>query len=125
MKMERLLTGCCAVFVFAALVFAVLFVIPRWSIVIFSFIAAPIIFVSFFAQWRRLLVGCCTLVVIVIFAATPVDITISRHEEKKGVYFLPVVYGIGGGIEAGYYSPGCMPSRDVWYQPKHVVLLSI
>lgn len=125
MKLRRTLVGTAAavgLFVFTAVVtvFA-----PRSSLGFFSLVAIPTVALAYGAEWHRRLVGVIVIVGIAILAASPIDFVLTTYEEKKGIYVLPLEYGLGGGIDAGYYSPGCIVPPGWTYSARYVVLLSV
>lgn len=120
---KRVAIAFLAVLVLFLLTIAIWLYSPRHSVgLFFWFVAVPFVFVSYFRPWKRRFVSVLVISMIVALSFSPIDFAITMIESRKGFYYLPVVYGIGGGIEAGYYSPGCIVDRR---GPKHAILLSI
>ena len=122
MDMKHLILGLLAVFIFLCCAIGAGFYAPRFSVVLFLPLAAPILFLAYFKRWHRMVIWISTAVMLVALSVSPVDLVIKIGESKKGVFYLPVRYGMWWSIESGYYSPGCIVIKN---GPKHVLLLSL
>ena len=125
MKARRILVGLVSGVALFAVVTTMMTFSPRSSLAFFSLIAIPAVAFAHIAGWRRKAVSICALAGVAILGASPIDVVLATYEEKKGICFLPLEYGIGGGIDAGYYSPGCIVPPRWTYSARYVVLLSV
>jgi hypothetical protein len=119
MKRVFLLLGVMLV-VFAYLV-TLAFFAPR-QVYVFMLIPSLVSAGYAFAKKKaRAVTTTCIVVVAAVFAVAPLDVRVVGRQNKKGVYFLPIDYGIAPrSVDQGYCPGGCIVDRTT-----HAIVLSI
>ena len=102
--------------------FALSFYAPR-QVFVFMLPASLIVLAFAFARKKaRDITTASVVLVAAAFAAAPIDVRMVRGEKKKGLYFLPIDYGLfSRSVDQGYCPGGCIIDLRA---PTHAVVFS-
>ncbi|MFO1449878.1 MAG: hypothetical protein U1F61_17095 [Opitutaceae bacterium] len=119
MKRVLLLVG--VMLVIVAYLVALAFFAPR-QVYVFMLIPSLLATGYTFAKKKaRTVTTICIVVVAAVFAVAPIDFRVVAGKNRKGVFFLPIDYGIAPrSVDQGYCPGGCIVDH-----PTHAIVLRI
>ncbi len=119
--MKRFLRLIGALLAVAAYLVALALIAPRQ---VYAFMLIPSLLavgLTFEKKKARAVAAICLVVVSGLFALVPIDVRVVGGEKKKGVFFLPIDYGVvSRSVDQGFCPGGCIVER-----PTHAIVLSI